>query len=152
MIEILRWSVILLAVLLLVMYVYGIRLYVVTTGSMMPAIPVGSICFVNHNIPYGSIIEGDVISFRIGENTLVTHRVLKIEPDGITTKGDANNTEDASKVTTENYIGKTIFHIQKIGYAMQFLKSRKGRVIVCAIIFLLLGSIFFADKNKNTAS
>lgn len=149
--ECIRWVIVLIALLLMIMFLSGIRFYIVMTGSMSPTIPVGSICVVNHNTPYSDINAGDVISFSIGENMQVTHRAISIEPDGIVTKGDANNTEDATMVTEENYLGKTVFHIPSAGYVFLFLKSRIGRVIVCVIILLLIGASFLPDKNNSTA-
>ncbi len=149
--ECIRWVVVLLALLLMIMFLSGIRFYIVMTGSMSPTIPVGSICVVNHNTPYSDINAGDIISFSIGENMQVTHRAIRIEPDGIVTQGDANNTEDATMVTEENYLGKTVFHIPYVGYVLLFLKSRIGRVIVCVIILLLLGTSFLPNKKNSTA-
>ena len=60
------------------LFLMKIKPYVVTTGSMEPAIPVKSVCFVNENIPLENINVGEVISFRISDDVLVTHRVTKI--------------------------------------------------------------------------
>ena len=142
--EFFQWLLIITTVSLTVAYICGIRLYVVTTGSMSPTIPVGSICFVNHNISYDSIITGDIISFTIGENTQVTHRVTAVESDGLITQGDANNVEDARKVTRQNYLGKTVFHIPKAGFIIHFLKSRIGKIgFVVIILLMLIGCFIF---------
>ena len=98
------------------LYLYGIRPYVVRTGSMEPAIKTGSVCFVNHKIPFEEIQQGDVIAFFMGE-TIVTHRAVQVSENQIMTKGDANEIADASPVTKENYSGKTVLAIPEIGYA-----------------------------------
>jgi len=136
--EFFQWFLIITAVSLTVSYICGIRLYVVKTGSMSPTIPVGSICFVNHNIPYDSIINGDIISFTVGKNTQVTHRVTAVEPDGLVTRGDANNIEDAVKVTRQSYLGKTIFHIPKAGFIIHFLKTKTGKIIFSGLVLVIL--------------
>jgi len=136
--KIFQWLLIIVAVSLIIAYICGIRLYVVTTGSMSPTIPVGSICFVNHNIPYDSIMTGDIISFRIGENTQVTHRVTAVESDGFTTQGDANNVEDAMKVNRQNYLGKTIFYIPDAGFIIYFLKTKTGTIIFSGFVLIML--------------
>ena len=46
----------------------------------------------------------DVITYKI-DDEYVTHRIVEINEDRITTKGDANNTEDES-ITYNNIIGK----------------------------------------------
>ena len=150
--ECLRWLLILLAVSLILLSLFHIRFYIVMTGSMTPTIPVGSICVVNHNILFEDISAGDIISFQVGDSTSVTHRAIRITNEGIITKGDSNDIEDIAPVTAENYLGKTVFHIPKLGYVMLFLKGRVGRVIVTVIIVLLIGSAFLPKKEKDAAS
>ena len=140
--------VIITAVVLSALYAMHIKPYVVMTGSMEPAVPASSICFVNENIPLDSISVGEVISFRLGEDMLVTHRVTAIDNGEYTTKGDANNTEDAAPVTAENYIGKTVFVIPKIGIMMIFLHTQKGRAAAVAVIALMV-IISFLPRNNN---
>ncbi len=115
---------------------------------MEPAIPVHSICFVNENIPLENIESGEVISFRIGDNMLVTHRVTEIHDNEYTTKGDANNTEDAAPVTAENYIGKTVFVIPKAGIAVLYLHTRHGKIAAVTIIAALLILSFLPKKDS----
>ena len=131
------------------LFLAKIKPYVVTTGSMVPAIPVHSVCFVNENATLESIAVGDVISFRMGDSALVTHRVTAINDGRYTTKGDANNTEDTSPVTAENYIGKTVFVIPKIGTAAVFLHRRTGRVLAAVVIVLLMVTSFIPTKKDE---
>ena len=141
--ELLQYTVMLTAVLLIIMYLCGIPPYVVATGSMTPTIPEGSICFVNHNISYDSIVIGDIISFRIGEKKQVTHRVVRIDADGLVTQGDANKTEDTSKVVPNNYTGKTVWSVPKIGYIVEFMKSRTGKILAGTVFLILFVSVIF---------
>jgi len=137
--------------LLILLFLIGIRPYAVQTGSMEPEIETGSLCFVNQNIPYDTIHENDIIAFRIKGNLLVTHRVYQITPEGFVTKGDANNTEDASVITEQEYIGKTVYWIPKIGYVMMFLHTRRGMFFgICVfLIFILIGFLFHDDDDDN---
>lgn len=130
------------AVGLILLYFFGIRFYIVTTGSMSPAIPEGSLCVVNRNVPFSEIVPGDVISFRIGENATVTHRAVRIEAGGIVTQGDANNAED-TPVTESTYVGKTVWSIPRLGYAVRFLRSRAGITAAIALFVLLLIPMLF---------
>ena len=123
---------------LTILFIAKIRPYVVKTGSMEPAIPVHSLCFVNENVTLSSISVGDVISFRAGEDLLVTHRVVEINGGEYTTRGDANNADDASPVTDANYIGKTFCVIPKIGVIPGFLHTTSGKSIACTIVLILL--------------
>ncbi|MBQ8920870.1 MAG: signal peptidase I [Oscillospiraceae bacterium] len=142
---------ILAALTLTVLYLAKIRPYVVTTGSMEPAIPVHSVCFVNENTPLSSIAAGEVIAFRMEGGMLVTHRVTAVSGGKYTTKGDANNTEDGPSVTAENYIGKTVFVIPKLGTVMIFLHSSAGKILAAAVIVLLLAASFIPQKKKPAA-
>lgn len=141
--------VILAAAALSVLFVMKIRPYIVTTGSMEPAIPVGSVCFVNRNTELSAVKVGDVISFSMGEKLLVTHRVVKIGNGEYTTRGDANNADDASPVTKKNYIGKTVFVIPFIGRVFSFFQTKRGIIIAVCVIASLLAISFIPDKTKK---
>ena len=61
---------------------------IVLSGSMEPKIHTGSICFINKKVPYDKIKTGDIIAFKAGKNTMVTHRVISVTNAGFETKGD----------------------------------------------------------------
>ncbi len=145
-----EWCVIASAMTLIVLMLFGIHSYAVRTGSMQPTILAGSICFVNQRVPFEEIREGDIIAFKAGE-ILVTHRAVRIEPDGITTKGDANNTEDAMKISGEQYIGKTIFWIPYLGELLLSARTQKGRSTLAGglVIFILVGFLENKISNQN---
>jgi len=135
----------------LILYVCGIIPYVVLSGSMEPTIETGSLCFINKHTNINSIKEKDIIAFKLKDGTLVTHRAVKVTNKDITTKGDNNKNADSNKVTTENYIGKNIFWIPKIGYVVKVLQSPKGIIIMITVVVLLLvsGFLFGEDKKKE---
>lgn len=110
---------------------------------MEPTISVGSICFVNHRFNYTDVEVDDVIAFNIGDSTLVTHRAVTIAADGITTKGDANKTEDLAKVTEDTFAGKIVFHIPKLGICFFYLKTFWGKVtfVTISAFLMLVGHI-----------
>ncbi len=137
------------AITVVILYLLKIKPYVVTTGSMEPAIPLHSVCFVDENIPLESIEIGEVISFRLGDNMLVTHRVTDIQDDEYSTKGDANNTKDAASVTKENYVGKTILVFPKIGIVLIYLHSKRGKIVAVTLMILLLILSFLPKKEEK---
>lgn len=71
----------------------------VLTGSMTPAIPVGSVVVVRPVDPR-TLQPGDIATYQVeeGEETFITHRVLKVHNEGeglsFTFKGDANRGAD----------------------------------------------------------
>ena len=137
--------------LFIILYIFGIVPYVVLSGSMEPTIGTGSVCFINKNTNIESIKEKDVIAFKLRDGTLVTHRAIKVDNSGIITKGDNNKYADSNAVNKENFVGKNIFWIPKVGYVVKVLQTTKGKIIAGTIIVLLLvsGFLFGEDKNKE---
>jgi signal peptidase I len=88
----------------------------VTTPSMWPAIPPGSMVFVQHESSYH---VGDVIDFH-GNGLDYTHRIIKISPSGvITTKGDnPENSPDLfmPPTTRADVIGEVVAAPRWLGF------------------------------------
>lgn len=85
------------------------RIIRIATGSMEPALSVGSFWLVNRFADYEKIREGDVIVFSGIGSKMAAHRVVRVLKSGLVTKGDANDTEDFLTITRENLRGKIIF-------------------------------------------
>jgi len=143
---------IILVALLLIISVFpitgNIKFMVVQSGSMTPAIKMGSIVMVK---PVDEYKIGDVISF--GEVTRTkaptTHRVYDIkvvegEPYYIT-KGDANNAPDQREVSEREIIGKVLFSVPYLGYAVDFAKKPLG----FALIILVPAGIIILDEMRK---
>ena len=122
----------------------GIKTFVVISGSMEPAIPVGSMVYSKEVDPK-TLETGDVIVFYssnapqgggTGEVIPVTHRVVLNDTTNgeITTKGDANEKNDISKVAYLNVEGKVIFHIPQLGYVAAPMSSLMGKIALALII------------------
>ena len=137
--------------LFIILYIFGIVPYVVLSGSMEPTIGTGSVCFINKNANIDNIKEKDIIAFKLRDGTLVTHRAIKVDDSGIITKGDNNKDADSNVVNKENFVGKNLFWIPKVGYVVKTFQTTKGKIIAVAIIVLLLvsGFLFGEDKNKE---
>lgn len=135
-----------LALLMIVPQLMGGRNLAVLSGSMEPVIPVGSLVTVRP-VEFEELKEGDVITFQISETTLVTHRIVSIDKEQqlITTKGDANNVEDANPVPFSNVIGKKLFHLPYLGYAVMNIKSPIGIAAICGIVIVLILLNFLPD-------
>jgi signal peptidase len=106
------------------------RAYVVHTGSMSPTIPSESAVIVRE----GQYRVGDVVSF-IEHGTVVSHRLIAIEPNGtITTKGDANRTVDPWHVPVGNIVGRVVAAPHRVGYLLTYMKTPAG----CASLVVTL--------------
>lgn len=130
--------------------IFGNKLMVVLSGSMSPYIKTGSIVGIK-SVPFGSVKKGDVITFKDSSNRVVTHRAYVVEKDGITTKGDANNTIDSEKVTQNGFIGRMSFHVPYIGYFTEFAKSKAGILLFIIIpgFYLIINEIYNLIKIVN---
>lgn len=125
------WLLIALVVLLfatIIAQLFGIHRYLVVSGSMEPSLYAGDIVFVNTNIDFEDVEIGDVIIFKHRGMNII-HRVIETmtinEKTYFKTKGDANKFDDGFVVSTENFSGKALFHIDKIGYAVDFTHQIK---------------------------
>lgn len=87
-------------------YVFGYRPVLVLSGSMEPYMETNSVAIVKKT---KDIQEGDVVMFRIDEDTRVCHRAVDIDAKGnITTKGDNNEVADFDTVTKNMVEGKVV--------------------------------------------
>jgi signal peptidase len=142
--------VLIIGIIFIALYVIGIEPFVVISGSMEPAIHTGSLSFVNKHAKYESIKENDVIAFTLSTGDKVTHRVVKITEEGLETKGDANSVSDGVSTTKMNFIGKNMFSIPKVGYAVRLIQTTKGKIILITIIILMLLTGFLkSDDDKS---
>ena len=141
-------TIVLIISIIVIILLGGVRLlgftpYGVTSGSMEPKYKVGSVVYVRH-VDTNTLKEGDVITFRISEDELATHRIIKVErtADGLQfwTKGDANSISDGSPVLEENVVGKVYFTVPFLGVFAGFLEGVRGKVIIVlgALILLVL--------------
>lgn len=114
----------------------GYKALVVTSGSMEPALPVGSLVLVKKS---DSLIAGDIITFRLGDDpkNLVTHRIVEIleinDQTMYRTKGDAVIEPDIELVVSSRVVGKVSGRIPVIGYPVVFAKTQMGVLILIVI-------------------
>lgn len=116
----------------------------VYTGSMEPAIPVGSIVVIKPVDPEALKI-GDIICFKLSEPTSITHRIFNVTDEGFTTKGDANEDPDQWIVKKENVIGKVILTIPFIGYIGYFVRTPIGFIL----LIILPASLIIILEIRN---
>lgn len=128
-----------LALLLMGPKALGYQGYAVLSGSMEPGIPVGSIVFSKEVDP-ATLEVGDVITYQLGSETLVTHRITQIdeEQQQVVTKGDANDNEDGSPVSFSQIVGKMGLHFPYLGYITIYIKTPVGIGVICGILIALI--------------
>lgn len=130
----------------------GYETMAVVSGSMEPGIPVGSVVYTKAVEKPEDLAKGDVITYEIGEGTRVTHRITSInkETQEYTTKGDANDSEDAQPVGFAQIVGKLKLSIPLLGYLSIYIKTPLGIAAAAAVIFMLILLLFLPEVfNKE---
>ena len=115
----------------------GYQSYVIYSGSMEPAVKVGSL-LLTRPADVEDLRVGDVITYRSpGNHTTLTHRIVSIrQEDGeraFTTKGDASLDPDPREVILRGQVSKMTFDIPYLGYVVDFAKSIQGVVLLLVV-------------------
>jgi len=111
--------------------------YVVLSGSMAdepePVINPGDIIIVQEANPE-TVEAGEVITYRTGEDTPITHRVVEVQEEGGTvqfrTKGDANEDPDGQLIGPDQVVGELMITIPLIGHVVNFANTTAGFVVL----------------------
>jgi signal peptidase len=123
------------------------KVYTVQSGSMAPAIPLGSLIFTKTAKDYS---VGDVVTRKTDDPKMfITHRIVSIKNEGgqtiFETKGDANDSPDGETFTKEQITGKVIFTVPYLGYPIGFARTTPGMIA----LIIIPGSIIVYEELKN---
>ncbi|TSC95405.1 MAG: type I signal peptidase SipW [Parcubacteria group bacterium Athens1014_10] len=125
---------------------------VVLSGSMQPVIKMGSVVVVK---PVNDYKIGDIITFGLMSKTKTptTHRIFDIKVNAGTpvyiTKGDANNAPDTREVSQKEIIGKVLFSIPYLGYAVESARQPIGFALIIIIpAFIIIYDQFRKIKEE----
>ena len=137
------------AALLVVPRFIGIDTYVVLSGSMEPVHKTGGLIYTTKNVDTDELVVGDVITFKMSEKTIATHRIIDITEENGTkmfqTKGDANPNPDQNPVPEQNVIGKSLFSIPYLGYAANYIQQPPGLYYAAGFGVILVLLTFVSD-------
>lgn len=117
---------------------------VVLSGSMEPAIMTDELIIVKAEAQY---FEDDIVVYQSG-NLLVVHRIVEIDGESITTRGDANNIED-EPITVDRIKGRVIAHIPYVGAVIRLLKTPAATVVLLVAAVLMVELPFRREKEKK---
>jgi signal peptidase len=134
--------------LLLACLAFNVRPAVVISGSMSPNIPIGSIT-LHQPTRVSEIHVGDVVTLvRPEDGTLVTHRVIQIEPKEfgatLTLKGDANAVADPLGYDVYE-VGKVLAVLPLVGYLV--LAVQHHPLLVVLLLLLITALAVFPTKH-----
>lgn len=145
----------LLAGVLIIPKLMGYEEMAVLTGSMEPEYPVGSLIYVKKQDPE-TLQVGDVITYRLSGDTVVTHRIVEIntEEQTVTTKGDANESNDGQPIPFDSIVGRAEFKIPYLGFISMNIRTPKGIMAICGVLIAIIlltfiPEIFSKDEEEE---
>ena len=106
------------------------QILAITSGSMRPDIPLGSLVVVQRVEEYK---VNNLVAYKT-KNQIITHRIIKVNPDGnFTTQGDANDNPDQQLVKPKQVLGKVAFILPRLGRLLIFLKTKTGIILLIIV-------------------
>lgn len=123
---------------------FGYGAAVVLTGSMEPTIMADDLILVARQESYE---ENDIVVYQSG-NMLVVHRIVSMEDETVTTRGDANNAPDAP-IRLEMIKGEVVGVLSGLGAVARLLKTPAATITLIAAALLTSELSFRRDKQKD---
>jgi signal peptidase len=132
--------------------ILGYQTYVIYGSSMEPTIKLGSL-IVTKPAKVDDLQVDDIIAFRSGNETTVTHRITGIrEEDGhrlVLTKGDASNGADPLETHLEGEVNRLAYHVPYLGYFVDFANSTPGIILLVALPALGLMALHLTNGRER---
>ena len=122
----------------------GVGAAVVLSDSMVPTFVTGDLIVVKET---DAIEVEDIVVYQEGR-MLVVHRVVAIDGDTVTTRGDANNADDAP-IPRDAIKGRVLFHIPYVGHVVDLLKTPIGTIGMLAAAIALIEIPRRRDKKRD---
>lgn len=137
----------------------GDRSFTVRSGSMSPAIDTGDV-IVTEPVSPTEVEVGDIVTFRDPEGTdkLYSHRVQSIATEGaevsFVTRGDANTSIEHWRVPVDGSIGRVVYRVPKLGFAVRWIATPAARqgliaLLAGALCWLALARIWRRDPDPE---
>ena len=123
---------------------FGYGSAVVLSGSMEPEFSKGDMIVVKDVDDYAI---DDIVVYQDGAS-LVVHRIINIDGEKVTTKGDANNTPD-DPIELSAIKGRVLFWIPFAGNVAGFLKTPIGTICIIAAAIALIEIPRRSEKKKD---
>ena len=125
---------------------FGYRAYIVNTNSMAGTFNQGDL-IITKKVDPTTLEAGDIITFvsqsEESMDQTVTHKIRRRTLDaqgdpGFVTYGTATDSDDSNVVTFPYILGEYKFHLPKMGYFFNFLKTPQGYIVCIFVPFMLL--------------
>lgn len=123
---------------------FGYGIANVLSGSMEPTFSTGTLLIIKEE---RNLEEGDIVVYQSG-NSLVVHRIIKIQKDQITTQGDANNAPDPV-FDRKEIKGVVIGWVPYLGTVLNLLRTPAGVILLLLLAFFLIEGSFRKEKEED---
>ena len=141
------------------MAVFGTQnpFYVVSSGSMVPALQVYDIIVVRGNAPFEQVEVGDIIVFDrpSDHDRVIVHRVAAItddDPYTVRTQGDANPSPIPGTdypITADEYIGTVEHVVPQVGFVTRIFAYQIGGIpLNYVLIIVIVGAVIAKQALK----
>ena len=124
---------------------FGYGMSVVLSGSMEDRLSVDDLVIIKATDSYN---VNDIVLYQDG-NSLVIHRIIEIDGDTVTTKGDANNVAD-EPINKSQIKGVLVYDIAGFGAVVNVLKQPVFVILILAAAFLLTEFSYRKEKDNDT--
>lgn len=124
---------------------FGYGMSVVLSGSMESRLSADDLVIIKATDSYN---VNDIVLFQDG-NSLVIHRIIEIDGDTVTTKGDANNVAD-EPINKSQIKGVLVYDIAGFGAVVNILKQPVFVILILAAAFLLTELSYRKEKDTDT--
>lgn len=124
---------------------FGYGMSVVLSGSMESRLSVDDLVIVKATDDYK---VNDIVLYQDGDS-LVIHRIIEMDGDTVTTKGDANNVADAP-IHKSQIKGVLVYDIARLGAIVNLLKQPVSVFVLLAAALLLTELSYRKEKDKDT--
>lgn len=128
-----------------IMVALGYRPFILTSGSMEPLYPKGSLVLIDTRVSVPDVKVGDVIAYRASTGALVLHRYVGKNK----LQGDANDTAQTVKLTKINLIGREKFTIPGLGSVVEKILEHKIIVFVVAGLLVVIACLPYRHKTSE---
>lgn len=123
---------------------FGYGMSVVLSGSMESRLSADDLVIIKATDSYN---VNDIVLYQDGDS-LVIHRIIEIDGDTVTTKGDANNVAD-KPIHKSQIKGVLVFDIARLGAVVNVLKQPVFIFIILAAALLLMELSYRKEKDND---
>ena len=129
----------------------GYEFFSIRSGSMEPALPVGSLAIVDSGA--GDVAAGQAVAFRLPSGVVVTHRVVEAVTTEtgsfLRTQGDANDDPDPSLVPASAVVGPVKVSLPLLGFLLAMLGMPIGLVAILSVAATLITAIWLLEELEQ---